>query len=88
MFPHSVLTPSFAASIICFKYQLSVPLYRFSQYLKSFGINISENNLCNYVKRASERLKPLYDELKRCLLESRVIHVDETTLKVLDVKEK
>ena len=88
VFPNSVLTPSFAASIICFKYQLSIPLYRYSEMLKGFGINISESNLCNYVKRASEKLDRLYEELKKELLNDVVIHVDETTLVVLDEKEK
>lgn len=88
VFPNSVLTPSFAASIICFKYQLSIPLYRYSEMLKGFGINISESNLCNYVKRASEKLDRLYEELKKELLNNVVIHVDETTLVVLDEKEK
>lgn len=86
VFPNSVLTPSFAASIICFKYQLSIPLYRYSEMLKGFGINISESNLCNYVKRASEKLDRLYEELKKELLNNVVIHVDETTLVVLEEK--
>lgn len=88
VFPNSVLTPSFAASIICFKYQLSIPLYRYSEMLKGFGINISESNLCNYVKRISEKLERLYEELKKELLNSLVIHADETTLEVIDNKEK
>ena len=88
VFPNSVLTPSFAASIVCFKYQLSIPLYRYSEMLKSFGINISESNLCNYVKRVSEKLDRLYEELKKELLNNVVIHIDETTLVVLDEKEK
>lgn len=88
VFPNSVLTPSFAASIICFKYQLSIPLYRYSEMLKGFGINISESNLCNYVKRASEKLERLYQALKDELVKSSVIHVDETTLEVIDVKER
>lgn len=88
VFPNSVLTPSFAASIICFKYQLSIPLYRYSEMMKGFGINISESNLCNYVKRAAEKLDRLYEELKKELLDNAVIHVDETTLEVLDNKEK
>ena len=56
--------------------------------LKGFGINISESNLCNYVKRTSEKLDRLYEELKKELLNSLVIHADETTLEVLDNKEK
>lgn len=88
VFPNSVLTPSLAASIICFKYQLSIPLYRYSEMLKGSGVDISESNLCNYVKRASEKLERLYQALKKELISSKVIHVDETTLEVIDVKDR
>lgn len=88
IFPHSVLTPSFVANIINFKYRLSIPLYRYSEMLKSANINISESDLCNYVKRATNLLIPIYDEIKEELVMEDIIHIDETTLEVIDVKEK
>ncbi len=88
VFPHSILTPSFAANIINFKYRLHIPLYRYSDLLKAHGLNISESNLCNYVSRISDKLEVVYCEIKKELLRSNVIHIDETTLEVLDVKEK
>lgn len=89
VFPHSPLTPSFAANIIIYKYELFVPLYRYSQYFKAIsGVDISTYNLSNYVKRATEKLMPLYDELKSELLKNQVLHIDETTLKVLEEKDR
>ena len=90
VFPHSVLTPSFAANIITFKYELAVPLYRYSKYIEAqTGLVISEGDLSNYVKRAAEKLTPLYEELRKELkINNKVCHIDETTLNVIDVKEK
>ena len=88
VFPGSVLTPSLAASIIMYKYMLSVPLNRYSEYLKAFDIVIPANNLSNYVKRAAEKLMPIYESIKEIIKKAEIIHVDETTLEVLNVKNK
>lgn len=86
VFPHSVATPSLVADIINAKYNLDVPIYRYSKYLVSQGIPLSDMDLTNFVKRADEILRPLYDEIKNTLVNSsvNVIHSDETPIKVLD----
>jgi transposase len=85
-FPHSVCTPSLAADIINAKYNLDVPLYRYSKYLISQGIALSDMDLTNYVKRSDELLLPLYSRIRSSLINetSNVIHSDETPLEVLD----
>ena len=86
VFPHSVCTPSLAADIINAKYNLDVPIYRYSKYLNSQGIPLSEMDLTNYVKRSDEILTPLYEAIKNKLINqtSCVIHSDETPIEVLD----
>lgn len=86
VFPHSVCTPSLAADIINAKYNLDVPIYRYSKYLNSQGIPLSEMDLTNYVKRSDEILDPLYKAIKNKLINqtSCVIHSDETPIEVLD----
>jgi transposase len=90
VYPHSPITPSVTSDIINMKYNLGVPLDRYSKYLISKGINLSTPDLSNYVLRTSEILTPLYDEMKKYLInnKAKVIHADETTLNVLDVKER
>jgi transposase len=88
VFPHSVLTPSLAANIIMYKYHFFVPLNRYSNYLEGLGIRISTSNLYNYIKRSADLLFPIYNEMTKKLVESKCINVDETTIKVLDVKNK
>lgn len=68
------------------KFNLGVPFYRYSNYLKAHGLNISEENIYNYAKRTMDLLEPLYDELLNSLINNKfkVIHADETPLKVIN----
>ena len=88
-FPHSPLTPSLAANLIEMKFNLGVPFHRYSNYLISHGLNISDVNIYNYAKRTMDLLEPLYSELLNNLLhnEFNVIHADETPLKVIGSKK-
>lgn len=88
-FPHSPLTPSLVANLIEMKFNLGIPFYRYSNYLISHGLNISDVNIYNYAKRTLDLLEPLYSELLNNLLhnEFNVIHADETPLKVIGSKK-
>ena len=90
VFGHSPVTPSVVADIINMKYNLAVPLDRYSKYLMSLGIPLSTQCLSNYVLEAAEILQPLYDRLKYELTHNstNIIHADETTLNVLDIKDR
>ena len=90
VFGHSPVTPSFVADVINMKYNLAVPLDRYSKYLISKGINISTQCLSNYVLEAADILNPLYEKLKYELTHNKanVIHADETTLKVIDIADR
>lgn len=90
VFGHSPVTPSVVADIINMKYNLAVPLDRYSKHLISKGINLSTQCLSNYVLEAADILLPLYEKLKYELIhnEAGVIHADETTLKVLDITNR
>lgn len=89
-FPHSPLTPSMAANLIEMKFNLGVPFYRYSNYLIAHGINISDIDICRYASRTMELLNPLYEKLFTLLLnnEHKVIHADETPLKVLQSEKE
>lgn len=86
IFNHSACSPSLAANIINAKYDLGVPLYRYSKYLNDRNIPLSTMTLSNYVLATDELLKPLYNEILNNLVNStsKVIHVDETPLEVLE----
>ena len=67
-YPHSPLISSLAANIIEMKYNLGIPLYRYAKYMNTFGLNVSPQDLSNYVIRTMEILEPLYNELTKALV--------------------
>ena len=90
IFNRSSLTPSLASNIAAYKYQYGLPLYRIEKIFSSDGVNISRQSLASYMIRLAEELESVYNKLKEKLLNNRVkvIHADETTLKVIDTKER
>jgi len=80
---NSVVTPSLLAAIYTGKYVNALPLYRLEQEFQRHDINISRQNMANWVIQCSERyLSLIYDrmhvELKKC----PVLQADETPVEV------
>ena len=86
----SFLTPSLAAYIVNNKYNYALPLYRQEAMLNQLGAPIPRQSLANYCIEVAEKLEPIYKLLKEQLLTTdiKVIHADETTYKVLEIKNK
>lgn len=83
MIPKSMVSPSMMAYILNQKYTNAMPLYRQEQEFKRYGINISRQNLSNWIIKGAGLLKPLMLEMKKELLGNELLHADETTLEVL-----
>jgi transposase len=75
---------SLLADIMVRKYADHLPLHRISEIFARDGIGISRQTLCKWILRAGHALKPLYDEMKKCVLASGNVFVDETPLKMLE----
>jgi len=59
------------------------------KYKKRFGVEFTSTTFSSWMIRASElRLKPLIDKLSSIQMNSGYIHADETTLQVLNEKNK
>ncbi|WP_230868042.1 IS66 family transposase [Iocasia frigidifontis] len=85
----SFLSPSLLAYIMDTKYSQAVPLYRQEKQFKNFGIELSRQNLANWVIHgANNWLNYLYDRIYEYLLKEDIVHADETTLQVLSEKGK
>jgi transposase len=81
----SFVSPSLMAHIMHRKYSEAIPLYRQEKGFQNFGIELSRQNLANWIIHgANTWLKPLYDRMHDALLEESVLHADETTMQVLD----
>lgn len=81
--PKSIATASLLAQIITSKYQYALPLYRQESLFKQYGIELSRKTMSDWMIRSSEILQPIYQRLKAVQLQQRVVHADETPLKVI-----
>jgi len=88
-FGKSYAGASLVSNILTNKFVMHVPLYRQQQDLNSKGIMFSRQSMSNWCARASLIFRPLYNLIIEELLRQKIIHADETTLKVInyDIKE-
>lgn len=77
-------SPDAIAHIATQKFMMASPLYRQEQEWKLSGILLSRQTMGNWLLKASEIwLAPIYEAMKRRLLEHSVLHGDETVCQVL-----
>lgn len=67
---------------------MGVPLYRLESYFKNMQINLTRQTMAHWIISASNLTKPIYDEMKKELVSTRIIHADETELEVLTEPER
>ncbi|KIQ30628.1 IS66 family transposase [Pseudomonas viridiflava] len=79
----SMASPSVLAMLLTTKYVDGLPLHRFEKVLGRHGIDIPRQTLARWVIQCSEHFQPLLNLMRDWLLESRVIHCDETRVQVL-----
>jgi hypothetical protein len=60
-----------------------LPLYRIAALLRRFGGDISRNTLAASVIRVGQAIQPVINLMRDVLLDSEVVHGDETTVQVL-----
>ena len=86
LFRNSIATPALVASIINGKYTNALPLERQSKAFKTNGIQLSTNTMANWVvKSADVYLSLIYDRLHELIYDSKVIHADESPVKVMRI---
>jgi len=82
--PKSLVSPSLLAYIIDQKYTQGLPLYRQEQQFQRFDVDISRQNMANWIIHgANVWLSPIYQRLREYMLHEAVLHADETPLQVL-----
>lgn len=83
MLNNSIATPSLVAAVINGKYTNAIPLYRQEQEYARNDVNISRQTMANWVITVAERyLSLIYDRIRDELLNSPVVHADETPVTV------
>ena len=76
--------PGLLAQIIVDKYQDHIPLHRTEQRFDRLGVKLPRSTMCDWMAKSAELLLPLWQLLKHCVLESKVLHTDDTTVPVRD----
>ena len=85
LFEKSHLTPSLGSYLLVQKYWLNMPINTISDALKYRGLNLSRQTITDWSLRlAEEKFVPLVVFMFYVLLTQGIIHVDETTVTVLD----
>ena len=80
----SIASPGLLAHVAVQKYCDALPLYRQSEIFKRVDIHLDRSNLANWMVRSGELIQPLINLLIDHLHQEKVLHLDETTLQVLD----
>ena len=76
--------PGLLAQIIVSKYADHQPLHRLERILERHDIQISRSTTCDWMAACAETLKPLYQLMVQEVLQSRILHTDDTPVDVLD----
>ncbi|MBA4066689.1 MAG: hypothetical protein C0501_23885, partial [Isosphaera sp.] len=80
--PRGLCGPGLLAHAITAKFADHVPVHRLAGQLARSGVAIADSTLGDWLLGASELLRPLYDLMHTRLLLSRVIHGDDTSVKL------
>ena len=76
--------PGLLAHVVTSKYADHLPLHRLEGILKRQGVDVSRKTMCDWTASCAELLNPLYDLMKEEILQSKVIHTDDTSIPVQD----
>ncbi|MGL4293234.1 MAG: IS66 family transposase [Bacteroidales bacterium] len=80
---------SVLSMILTAKYRFHLPLERQLHLFRTMGYNIPKSTLNNWTIKACRSLEPLYEQLKKTVLDSDYLGGDETIMNVLEKgKEK
>lgn len=80
----SIASPSVLAYIATQKYADALPLYRQSEMFKRIGIELDRTNMANWMVKCGELVQPLINLLTDHVHNQPCLHMDETTLQVLN----
>lgn len=76
------------AFIVLSKYIDHLPLYRLERMTERWGARISRKTMANWVEVVALWLKPIYNRMRRDLIEGPYIQADETKVRYLDPDAK
>jgi len=76
--------PGLLSYIIVSKYGDHLPMHRLERILQRHGIEIARSTMCDWAAQCADLLRPLYHLMVDEVRSSKVIHTDDTPVKVQD----
>jgi transposase len=76
--------PGLLAYVAVSRYSDHLPLYRLERIFVRHGLDLSRSTLCDWMRACADLLSPLYALLVAEVLQSAVVHTDDTVVPVLD----
>jgi transposase len=76
--------PGLLAQLIMDKYQDHLPLHRSEQRFSRLGVPLSRSTMCDWMAASAQLLGGLYRALKGWIVQSKVLHTDDTSVPVRD----
>jgi hypothetical protein len=77
--------PGLLAHLIVSKYTDHMPLHRLQRAYERQGYFLHRSTLCDWLSACADLLRPLYDLMVSVVLQSRVIHTDDTPVKLQEL---
>jgi transposase len=75
---------SLVAKLVVGKYEYGLPLYRQGEELERLGLSMPSSSMSDQITWATDLLRPIRRDLIAAVLGSLVMHIDGTSLPVLD----
>ena len=76
--------PGLLAALVTGKYSDHLPLYRLEDVFFRSGVELARSTLGRWALATADLLRPLYERMIQEVLQSRVIHTDDTPMPTLD----
>jgi transposase len=80
--PRGLPGPGLLAHLIVSKWVDHLPLYRLERVYQRQGLVLARSTLCDWLGACAALLQPLYQRLVEVVLQSRVLHTDDTSVKL------
>ena len=85
---NSMADASLLATLVVEKYCDHLPIHRQMTRFDRAGIKLAHSTLLDWTSKTCNLLQPLYESLKKLILQSNYLMMDETTMKVMDKNKK
>ena len=76
--------PGLLAAMVVGKFGDHLPGYRLEDILSRNGVEIRRSTIYGWLSAVADLTRPLYELMKQRVLQSRVIHTDDTQVKLID----